>query len=309
MKVAQGPVVFVTSEEGRKDVNRMLRAILKAEGKSLAHCPGLHVISLADRDATMAAASSKLAALAPTPLWRALERLIARRKPLMAVLDARADMYGGEENARRHVRGFIVLLKQLAMNHRLASVLIEHPSLVGMNTGSGLSGSSDWHNGPRARLYLEQPKDKDDKTIDKDARTLTVTKAQYSSAEGTVFRLRRKSGYFVYEGRDGGSAPYDKAAATAKAERVFLALLQTYCGQGRDVSPNPSRSYAPTLFEKDDDAEGVKNAGLKRAMDHLLKANRIHIRTSGPPSKQRKILAPGPDPAKTKTAEEEGETT
>jgi RecA-family ATPase len=252
----------------------------------------------------MAAAPNRLAAIAATPLWRALERLIARRKPLLVVLDARADMYGGEENARRHVRGFIVLMKQLAMNHHLACLLIEHPSLTGMNSSSGLSGSTDWHNGPRARLYLEQPKDKDDKIADKDARTLTVTKAQYSNAEGTVFRLRRKAGFFVYEGKDGGGAPYDKAAASAKSERVFLALLTTYHEQGRSVSPNPSASYAPAMFEKDDDAEGVKNAGLKRAMDRLLKDGRIHIKTSGPPSKQRKTLAPGPDLAKAAQAED-----
>jgi hypothetical protein len=154
MKVKQGGALFVTSEEGKKDANRMLRAVLKAEGKSLAHCPNLQVISLADRDATMAAAPSRLAPLVATPLWHALERLIERKKPLLVVLDARADMYGGEENFRRHVRGFIVMLKRLAMNQHLASLLIEHPSLSGMNTGTGLSGSSDWHNGPRARLYL-----------------------------------------------------------------------------------------------------------------------------------------------------------
>ena len=51
MKVTQGPVLFVTSEDDRKDVNLNLRAILKAEGKSLAHCPDLHILPLADRDA------------------------------------------------------------------------------------------------------------------------------------------------------------------------------------------------------------------------------------------------------------------
>ena len=60
MKVAQGPVLFVTSEDDRKDVNLNLRAILKAEHKSLAHCPELHILPLADRDACLAAASTKL---------------------------------------------------------------------------------------------------------------------------------------------------------------------------------------------------------------------------------------------------------
>jgi RecA-family ATPase len=303
MKVTQGAVLFVTSEDGLDDVNLSLRAILKEEGKSLADCPNLYILSLADRDACLASASSKLAVLEGTPLWRAIVRLIERKNPRLLVLDARADLFGGEEGVRRHVRGFIVLLKRLAISRRMAVVLIEHPSLTGMNTGTGLSGSTDWHNGPRARLYFEKPDNADD-----DARILTVKKVQYAR-EGTVFRLRRKPGYFVYEGKEGGSAPYDKAAADAKAERVFLALLQAYHDQGRTVSPNPSTSYAPTVFEKDDDAEGVTKGALTRAMGKLLKADRIHVETVGPPSKQRKTLAPGPDPAKAKNTEAEGETT
>ncbi len=296
MKVAQGPVLFVTSEDDRKDVNLNLRAILKAEHKSLAHCPGLHILPLADRDACLAAASTKLGAIAATPLWQALVRVIERRKPRLVILDALADLFGGEENARRHVRGFIVLLKQLAIRQKLAVLLIAHPSLTGINTGSGLSGSTDWHNGPRGRLYFERPKDKDDKAVDADSRILTVKKIQYAQ-EGTVFRLRRKAGAFVYEGKDGGST-FTRAATAAKAEAAFLALLQAFEDQGRSVSPNPSNNYAPMVFEREADADGVSKAALGRAMSKLLKADRIHIETVGPASRQRKKLTPGPAPTK-----------
>ena len=50
--------------------------------------------------------------------------------------------------------------------------------------------------------------------------TLTVKKVQYAR-EGTVFRLRRKAGFFIYEGKDGGSM-VDRAASAANAETVFL---------------------------------------------------------------------------------------
>ena len=250
-------------------------------------------MAFADRDACLGAALNKLAPLAATPLWGALERLVERRKPKLVILDALADLFGGEENARRHVRGFIVLLKRLAIRHKLAVVLIAHPSLAGMNSGSGLSGSTDWHNGPRARLYFERPKDKDGKTFDDDLRTLTVKKVQYAK-EGTVFRLRRKAGFFVYEGKDGGGASFDRAAAAAKAETVFLALLQAYDDQGRRVSPNSGRSYAPAVFAEDDDAEGITNKAFARAMTRLLKTNRIHIEKVGPQSRQRDQLTLGP---------------
>jgi RecA-family ATPase len=295
IKVTQGPVVFFTSEDERKDVNFNLRAILKAEGKSLAHCPNLHIMSLADRDACLAAAPSKLGALAATPLWHALVRVVERRKPKLVIFDALADLFGGEENVRRHVRGFIVLLRRLAIQQKLAVVLIAHPSLAGINTGSGLSGSTDWHNGPRARLYFERPKDKDGKIFDADLRILTVKKIQYAQ-DGTVFRLRRGAGLFVYEGKNGGGAVYDLAAASAKADAVFLALLHAYEDQGRTVSPSPGSNYAPNVFEREDDAGGASKAMLRGAMSRLFKANKIHIETSGPRSKQRQKLTPGPAP-------------
>jgi RecA-family ATPase len=220
--------------------------------------------------------------------------MVEHIEPRVVIFDALADLFGGEENVRRHVRGFIVLLKQLAIRNKLAVILIAHPSLSGMNSGSGLSGSTDWHNGPRARLYFERPKDKEGKVFDDDLRILTVKKVQYAK-EGTIFRLRRKAGYFVYEAREGG-ATYDRAATAAKAESIFLSLLQTFEEQGRAVSPSPSPSFAPGVFEQEAEAEGVTKTALKRAMSKLLKDNRIHIETFGPPSKQRKKLTPGPAP-------------
>jgi RecA-family ATPase len=302
IKVKQGPVVYISSEDERRDVRDNLRAILKGRGKSLAHCPGLHIISLADRDACLAGAVSKTAKLEPTALWNALEGVIERRKPALVIFDALADLYGGDENIRRQVRAFIILLKRLAIRLKVAIILVAHPSLAGINSGSGLSGSTDWHNGPRARLYLARPKD--GKALDGELRTLTVMKVQWAQ-EGTVFRLRRRDGAFVYEGREGGgNSPYDRAAAIAKAESIFLSLLQAYEDQGRRVSPNTSSSYAPALFERDPDADGVTKNAFARAMSKLLKANRIHIENVGPKSRQRDKLTPGPDPAK----KPEGET-
>jgi RecA-family ATPase len=304
IKVKQGPVVYISSEDERRDVRDNLRAILKARGKSLAHCTGLHIISLADRDACLAGAASKTAKLEPTALWKALEGVIERRKPALVIFDALADLYGGDENIRRQVRAFIILLKRLAICLKVAVLLVAHPSLAGINSGSGLSGSTDWHNGPRARLYLAKPKDADGKALDPDLRTLTVMKVQWAQ-EGTVFRLRRRDGAFVYEGREGGAnAPYDKAAALAKAERLFLTLLQTYEDQGRRVSPNSGSNYAPTIFAGDDDAEGVTNKAFARAMSKLLKADRVHIETVGPRSKQREKLTPGPATSKEPAAED-----
>jgi RecA-family ATPase len=297
LRVKQGAALFVSSEDELKDLSMSLRAILKIEGKSLAHCPNLHILSLADRDACMASAPSKLASLTATPLWRALEATVERLKPRALFLDALADMFGGEENFRRHARSFIVILKRLAFRHRMAVILIAHPSLAGINSGSGLSGSTDWHNGPRGRLFLATP-DSDEALADKSRRDLIVKKVQHSGAEGTVFHLRRKDGAFICEGREGGSTPYDRAATASKAEAVFLALLNSFEGQRRTVSPKPGANYAPAVFAKEPDVQGVKKEALARAMSNLLKENRIHIDDLGPPSRKVQKLSPGPSPPK-----------
>jgi RecA-family ATPase len=303
IKVTQGAVIYVTSEDERRDVKHSLRAILKARNTSLAHCPNLHVLSLADRDACLAVGAGKAGKLEPTALWKALNRVVERRKPKLIIFDALADLFGGDEINRRQVRAFIVLLKRLAIRLKCAILLVAHPSLAGINSGSGLSGSTDWHNGPRGRLYMVDPKDKDGKALEPGLRTLTVMKVQWAQ-EGTVFRLRRRDGVYVYEGKDGGSMPYDRAAAADKAERIFLKLLHAYESQGRRVSPNPGPTYAPRVFEKDEEADRLTSGVFAGAMGRLLKENRIHIESIGPASRLREKLTPGPDSAK-KTDDQE----
>jgi hypothetical protein len=109
-----------------------------------------------------------------------------------------------------------------------------------------------------------------------------------------VFRLRRKEGAFVYEGKDGGGAPFDRAAAAAKAESVFLGLLNAFETQGRKISPNRSSNYAPSVYENEPGAEGVSRAAFTHAMSRLLNERRIHIVSEGPPSRRRERLKPGP---------------
>jgi hypothetical protein len=60
---------------------------------------------------------------------------------------------------------------------------------------------------------------------------------------------------------------------------------------------------ALSVFERDDDADGVTRAAFTKAMGRLFKADRIHTDQIGPPSKRRAKLTPGPDQTKTQTEE------
>jgi RecA-family ATPase len=155
-----------------------------------------------------------------------------------------------------------------------------------MISGSGTSGSTAWNNSVRSRLYLETIKGDDGREIDVNLRVLRTMKANYGPV-GAEIQLRWKGGCFM---RETPSGSFDKCAADAKAERVFLDLLASFQAQHRDVSPKQSNTYAPSVFEKHPAAEGIKKRAFANAMERLLSANRITVEPVGPPSRRHSRL-------------------
>jgi RecA-family ATPase len=280
-----GPVVVVSAEDDIEELHRRLDAIARGLAVSLADLVDLHLIPLAGKDAVLAAPEGKTSIIRETPVWRGLVAIVERAKPRLLILDTRADVFAGHENDRSQARQFVGLLRGLAIAHNLAVVLIEHPSLVGLSSGTGTSGSTGWNNAVRSRLYLETIKDDAGEEIDAGLRVLRVMKANYGPA-GQELRLHWRNGLFVLDGAGGG---FDKLIADAKAERVFLDLLGKYAAQGRDVSDSPGSNYAPAEFAGQGPQPATKDA-MKAAMRRLILAGRIRVETFGPPSRQRKRL-------------------
>jgi RecA-family ATPase len=71
-------------------------------------------------------------------------------------------------------------LKRLAIVSNGSVVLLSHPSLTGINTGSGISGSTAWHNSVRSRFYMTAPKIEPGEQPDTDLREILFKKANYS---------------------------------------------------------------------------------------------------------------------------------
>ena len=138
-----------------------------------------------------------------------------------------------------------------------------------MNTGSGLSGSTDWHNGPAP---ASSSSGRRTRTAGRSTTTCAPSPSRKSNTRerGRCFACA-ESGFFVYEGRDGGStltAPQRRPRPRRSSSRL-AGLRRTR----RNVSPNPSDSYAPGVFEREADADGVSKAAFTRAMSKLLKAD------------------------------------
>ena len=288
MEVAHGGAIYVSAEDELDEVHRRLAAICAAENIDLADLDQLDILPLAGEPALFAI-EGKGGAMTPTPLWTAFAEKVEAAQPALVVIDNLADVFGGNEISRTQVRQFVSMLRGLAFRADCAIVVLSHPSVAGMQTGTGLSGSTAWNNSVRSRLYLTRPDVGEDGVSDPDVRILQSLKSNYGPLSGEI-RMRWEDGRFVNE----SAAPpskLDKATIEAKADAVFLDLLQQFEAEGRNVSANPGHSYAPAVFAAHIDAKGVPKKTLKGAMDRLLKDRRIKVETTGPHSRRVSRLA------------------
>jgi RecA-family ATPase len=162
-----------------------------------------------------------------TPLLEQIANYAHNFAARLIVIDTAADVFAGNEVIRNQVRRFINELAALANLLHGAVILCAHPSLSGKASGHGYSGSTSWNATVRSRLLLG----KDDASDDKDARALSLPKANYG-ASGATMRLRWKDGVFIREDEGGifGSI------AKNKAEAAFLSCLDKCVSRGRNVS-------------------------------------------------------------------------
>src|SRR4029077_6027863 len=143
-------------------------------------------------------------------------------KARLLVLDVAVDLFGGNEIVRPEVRALFRPLGRLARQMNGAVVMATHVSQSGIRTEGGHSGSTDWSNASRSRLYLNRPKDDSGALLDPDARVLTRKKANYA-ARGDTVALRWVGGVLVPEGIASSSAT--ARAFRRPVEMVFMSLL------------------------------------------------------------------------------------
>jgi RecA-family ATPase len=249
------------------------------------------VISRAGADAILAA-PDRSGIVKPTAMFEQLRTDALNLRPKLIVIDTAADVFAGNEIDRSQTRQFITLLRGLAMATSAALILLSHPSLSGLKSASGLSGSTAWHNSVRARMYLaavtSKDEDDDDEVAGAELRKLQFVKNNYGPA-GNAVVLRWSDGIFAPEPVAGS---IDAVAAAAKADDVFMTLLRRFTIEGRTVSHNGSNKHAPSLFAKEDAAKnaGIKKRALNDAMTRLFNSGHLKVHTEGSKSHKRSFL-------------------
>jgi len=279
-----GPVIFFSGEEPEDEMRRRYSRAARKRGLEPDDLEMLH-FHFANPDACLLGISRPNGPMVATSLFESLRASAMEIKPALIVVDSIAATFGGNQNDRVHARTFVGLFRQLARQADCAVLLLDHPSLSGITSGTGRGGSMDWQNATRARLHLETVEDEDGGN----GRVLEVKKLNYGPS-GEKVRLRWEDGCFVLQ--SDAPAPA-RAAAENSTDRAYLDCLDAATAQGRNVFPGKGRDYAPAVFADMAEAKtkGIRKPGLVAAQERLFAAGVIWNEPFGPPSRGSRRVA------------------
>jgi len=299
-----GPAIYLGAEEEEEELHRRLDPILKHHSARYADlvAGGLKLMSYAGKDMVLGIVDNKQGGrVQATELLRDLCREASALQPKLIAIDGLSDIYIGNERERGQVRQFMGLFRRLSIDADSAVVISAHPSLEGIRSGSGISGSTQWFNSIRAQMYLKSPDedDEDDDSQDNsDLRELQFLKNQYGR-KGHSIRLQWQNGLYLPVASPG---TLDALAVEQKVDNLFLALLRRFTKEGRNVSDKSGTSYAPAQFTKQKEAKAAKvtSKAFADAMERLFDAGKIRVQTEGPPSHPRtRLVETSTDPSTT----------
>jgi RecA-family ATPase len=155
-----GPVFVVCCEDDGDELHRHLDRIIQHCGSSFEELAKvMSLISLAGEEAVMAAPNNN-GLIMPTERFKQIDKIACDLRPRLIVLDNSADIFAGNENDRAHVRQFITLLRGMAIRANAGLLLTSHPSLTGISTGTGLSGSTAWNASVRFSHVFQARRDR-----------------------------------------------------------------------------------------------------------------------------------------------------
>jgi RecA-family ATPase len=283
-----GGAFYIGCEDDEAELRIRLSAIVEHYGTTFDELKanGFRFKSLAGEDAILGA-PDRTGTIKPTPLFDQLLEQAGDLKPKHIGIDTSADVFAGNEIDRTQVRQFIGLLRRLAIAANGSVVLLSHPSLTGINSGTGISGSTAWHNSVRARMYMTGPKIEAGEQLDSDLRELQFKKSNYGRVGDSVV-LRWQRGLFLPEQ---GMSNIDKAAREVMVEEAFISIAKKLEGRGEVLSAAPtSHSNGPLVISKQPEAKGIRRAEFVTALDRLLERGRVRIETLRPGSAREKRI-------------------
>jgi RecA-family ATPase len=285
----QGPALIIDAEDPEAVIHKRLADILQYHGKKFADVKkDLYPVTWCGEDAVLAGINRSTNRMEPTALYKSLLEMVGDIKPSMIGIASSADVFAGNEIDRSQVQQFIALMTRLTKLSGGGLSLISHPSVRGVDSDTGISGSTQWHNSVRARFYIKSVKADGDMT-NTDLREIIFKKNNYGPISDSI-TLQYQKGLFL---------PVDSGAVSKASldeiKDVFLTILQRFNNTNRNVSASTGPGYAPKAFALESEAKeaGCGSTALGIAMRDLLKDNLVHVAEYGKASRPHYRLVAG----------------
>jgi RecA-family ATPase len=254
-----GRALFLDAEDDTGVIHKRLYDILQYFGCRFADLKDrLYVASLISQDAVLAT-SSRAGKVETTALYDQLLEMVADIKPMTITIASSANVFAGNELDRSQVQQFVSHLTRLAMIGGGSLVLISHPSLSGIMSNSGLSGSTQWHNAVRARYYIKGVKDESGEPGG-NRRVIQFMKNNYGPVSEEIV-VEYRNGLFVP-----ANTTVDEAARAAHADEVFLEVMKILLGQNQDLSAaKKAPNYALTAVSQHPGSRPFRKSDMEMA--------------------------------------------
>ncbi|MEW5876305.1 MAG: AAA family ATPase [Candidatus Zixiibacteriota bacterium] len=283
--------VGIFCEDSGDELHRRMANVLAHYGADFSDCEDLTLHSLVGEENALLDFDREAWKWNESERYFQIGRAIEDSGAQLIVLDSLHDFFSGNENSRFETRRFVQMIAAWARDHDAAVILNAHPSLTGLNSGTGTSGSTAWSNSVRSRLYLSRQVQTEGEELDNDIRELKRLKANYAGT-GDCLKLKWSNGVFVPVVEPTGILA---VAEKARARDVFVELLAKREIEGRPVSPSKHASnYAPKAFASDTRRQGFTKHDFERAMEELFTAGTVKSVPYGRPGDTRqKIVRAG----------------
>ncbi|MDQ6434567.1 AAA family ATPase [Mesorhizobium sp. LHD-90] len=277
--IVDGVTVFFSAEERVDPLRMRIRSICEAEGIDERSLAGrLYIVDLSKDPAWLLAEGRRTGAMMATPLFDQVRKVLDDLKPVSCIFDNRMRLIRANQNSTDVAVDAVSAFDRLALEYEMDITLIGHPSLSGMNSGTGNSGTVAWVNTGRFMSYLRLPDEESTPGTTDDGRRLWQFMKNNFGRRPDPVELIWDNGRFRCEKPPGGFGP--QFGAADRAERVFMTLLRKAIGDKVYVTNNPvsARLYAPSyFFAQKVGREGVTRPQMEKAMHELLARGTIAV--------------------------------
>lgn len=158
MAVKPARALMLACEDDRRIVRLRQRWINRGLGRDMADVldAGLAVLARAGRTNLLMEPERYTGKMLRTPLFDEVILRCRRTGVQLVVIDTVSRTFGGRNFNELQVIQYIDEMQRLAEMIRGVVLLTQHPSMAGRKSGTGESGTVQWENAVRSRLYVHK---------------------------------------------------------------------------------------------------------------------------------------------------------